>query len=534
MVRLWDPSSGKHVRDIETGFSSGVYALALRPDARVIATAQELGPIDVDLWDVATGRLLQKLRGHTAMVKCLAFAPDGRSLASAGEDQTIRIWDSADGRPIAVLEGHADSVDAIAFTPDSKWLASQGLDATVRIWNLASGRVNRVHQGVPRKRTHTYSSSLAFSPEGRLLAAARSDSSVSLWDEETGHEVLTLSGHGAAVNAVAFLGDRRIVTTSDDRTIKLWDVATGEVLLTLRGHSGAVLGLACRPDGTQLATTGIDGARIWDTVGPSAIPRPGAGVTVATATAPVAAMKPSAIPRRESRLVLSGHSAQVNRIAYAPDGRTLATASDDRSVRLWEIESLQSRQLRGHTAPVVALAIGPDGRTIASGSGDWRNPKQPGELKLWDAVSGASVADLKGHAGPVFSVAFSPDGKTLASGSADGLDKLWDLAKACRARQARLRYRGVGPRPGVHPGRQDPGLGALGYGEALGPRHEETCHRPEGPLRGDQRSCDQSRRCDAGDGEPRPDGGSLGPGFMSKTCDPQQGEGLGHRRRFLS
>ena len=149
-------------------------------------------------------------------------------------------------------------------------------------------------------------------------------------------------------------------------------------------------------------------------------------------------MKPSAIPRRESRLVLSGHSAQVNRIAYAPDGRTLATASDDRSVRLWEIESLQSRQLRGHTAPVVALAIGPDGRTIASGSGDWRNPKQPGELKLWDAVSGASVADLKGHAGPVFSVAFSPDGKTLASGSADGLVKLWDLAK--RAELAKLDF----------------------------------------------------------------------------------------------
>ena len=111
---------------------------------------------------------------------------------------------------------------------------------------------------------------MAFSPDGRLLAATRGDGLVNLWDVETGAVLQTLSGHGGPVNSVAFLGERRFLTTSDDRTIKLWDVGTGETVLTLQGHTGPVLGAACRPDGTQFATTGIDQGRIWDTAVPSA------------------------------------------------------------------------------------------------------------------------------------------------------------------------------------------------------------------------------------------------------------------------
>jgi WD40 repeat protein len=268
LVRLWDAASGRHLRDIETGIGTGVYALAIRPDGRVIATAQERGPKEVDLWDAASGRRLRKLVGHGATVKCLAFHPDGRTLASAGEDRTIRLWDPSDGRALAVLAGHTAAVVALAFSPDGRWLASKGWDHTVRLWDVATRRVIRLHEGVPQQPSDTYANGLAFSPDGRWLAATRSDGRVSLWDVETGAPVLTLSGHGGPVNAVAFLGARRIVTTSDDRTLKLWDVATGETVLTLRGHTGPVIGVACRPDGTQLATTGIDDGRLWDTTVP--------------------------------------------------------------------------------------------------------------------------------------------------------------------------------------------------------------------------------------------------------------------------
>jgi WD40 repeat protein len=270
LVRLWDAATGRHARDIETGIGTGVYGLAIRPDGRVIATAQERGPKEVDLWDAATGERLHKLVGHGATVKCVAFHPDGRILASAGEDRTIRLWDTSDGRAIVVIEGHSATVDAIAFSSDGKWLASKGWDHTVRLWDFATRRAIRVHEGVGQRPSDTYGNGVAFSPDGRLLAGARGDGRVNLWDVETGADVLTLSGHGGPVNSVAFLGARRIVTTSNDRTVKIWDVATGETVLTLRGHTGEVLGVACRPDGTQFTTTGSDDGRLWDTAAPSA------------------------------------------------------------------------------------------------------------------------------------------------------------------------------------------------------------------------------------------------------------------------
>jgi len=138
VVRVWDATSGRHVRDIETGIPTGVYALAIRPDGRVLATAQERGPKDVDLWDVVTHQRLRKLVGHGATVKAVAFHPDGRTLASASEDRTIRIWDTLQGRALSVLEGHAATVVALAFSPDGRRLASKGWDHTVRLWDVAT------------------------------------------------------------------------------------------------------------------------------------------------------------------------------------------------------------------------------------------------------------------------------------------------------------------------------------------------------------------------------------------------------------
>ena len=129
----------------------------------------------------------------------------------------------------------------------------------------------------------------------------------------------------------------------------------------------------------------------------------------------------------KGRMVLFGHSDQINRMAYSSDGKTLATASDDTTVRLWDAATGSVRAiLQGHSSPVDSVAFSPDAKMLASGAGDWRYPRVPGELKLWDARSGDLIADLRGHAGPVLSLAFTPDGKTLASGSADGVVKLWD------------------------------------------------------------------------------------------------------------
>jgi WD40 repeat protein len=429
LVRLWNAATGRHVRDVETGFASGVYGFAIRSDGRVIATAQERGPKHVDLWDVATGRRLHRLAGHTATVKCVAFSPVGMTLASAGEDFNIRLWDSSDGRAVATLAGHTSAVEALAFSPDGELLASQGLENFIRIWDVATGLVIRVHDDVPREQSSNYGASLTFSPDGTRLAAARSDGLVSLWDMASGAKLTTLSGHRGPVNSVAFLGRGRIVTTSDDRTVKLWDLASGANVLTLRGHSGAVLGLACRPDGSQLATTGMDEARIWDAAGAGAPARPNAPIAIDRTAPAIASVAPPANSGLWSKTVLTGHTATINRIAYAPDGKTLATASDDMTIRLWEAATGQARAvLSGHHGPVNSLAFAPDGRTLATGEGYWRKSWEPAELKLWDVSSGSCIASWEAHGGPIWSLAFSPDGLALASGASDGLVKLWHTA----------------------------------------------------------------------------------------------------------
>ncbi len=435
VVRLWNASSGEHLRDIEMGYGSGIDAMAIRGDGRVMATAQERGPKHIDLWDLANGRRMQRLEGHSATVKCVAFAPDGVVLASAGEDSEIRLWNSMDGHTFAKLSGHTAAVDALAFSPDGKLLASQGLDNSVRIWEMPSGRLVRLHDDVPHQQSDMYATSLAFSPDGRRLAAARSDGLVNLWDVASGAQILRLSGHRGPVNSVAFLGRGRVVTTSDDRTVKLFDLASGESVLTLRGHSGAVIGLACHPDGSQLATTGADGARIWDGAEQGSI-APGTEPIVVESTAPRVALAPA---RLLSRSILSGHLGQVNRVAYAPDGQTLVTISDDRTIRLWEAATGRPRAvLSGHRAPVSSLAFAPDGRTFATGEGDWQKSKVPAEIKLWDVASGACLASWVAHGRPIWSLAFSPDGRTLVSGSSDGLVKLWDPAN--RVERATLNY----------------------------------------------------------------------------------------------
>ena len=421
VVRLWDASTGRHVRDFETGFGSGIYGFAIRSDGRMIAMAQERGPTHIDLVDVESSRF-RRLEGHRATVNCLAFAPRGVILASAGDDMDIRLWDSVGGRTVATLAGHTAAVLALAFSQDGMLLASQGQDSTVRIWDVAQARLIRVHDGLPRWQSPSHGCSLAFSPDGKHLAAAHSDDLVTIWDVATGAEVRALSGHREAVNSVAFLNQGRAVTASDDRTVKLWDLASGENVLTLRGHSGAVLGLACRPDGSQIATTGPDDARIWDT----------AGSTSARATEPAARVLPVAPPTRGgiwAKGVLTGHKSQINRVAFTPDGQTLVTVSDDKTVRLWEPAMVRSRAiLRGHQAPVTALAVAPDGRAFATAEGDWQQARVPAEIKLWDTSTGSCIASWQGHARPIWSLAFSPDGRTLASGSSDGLVKLWNPA----------------------------------------------------------------------------------------------------------
>jgi WD40 repeat protein/tRNA A-37 threonylcarbamoyl transferase component Bud32 len=445
-ARLWYTATGALLATCR-GHASKVLGAAFNPDGSRLVTASADGT--VRQWDARTGQEVEPpYDRHSGEVVTATYSSDGQWVASAGSDRTVRVWRARGRQDVAVLHGHMGGVIQVAFAPDGRRLASlsspTGLvsawDDTVRVWDMDPQAT------LPALPGHTsYVYPVAYSSDGRWLASGSWDKTVRLWDAATGEPCATLPHLGFVLD-LAFGPDGTWLVTGcpQEDQLRIWDVATARVRQTIRLHGTNFNSLTVSPDGTRVAATALDqksntyhltvydiasGESLFPTEGLSLAYSPdGRWLAVRAADEKTVLLLDARTHETTARF--SGHENRVVKAVFSPDSRCLASCSGDRTVRLWQIGSSECQVLRGHTDEVYAVAFHPDGTRLATGGRD-------GAVWLWDLSRGEAVVRLPGHKDYVWSLAFSPDGTTLVSGSGDHTVRLWDTVPLKTRYQAR-------------------------------------------------------------------------------------------------
>ncbi len=454
----WHLPEGAKAR-IGKGRANG---MALSPDGMQLAVVTGIG---VWLYDAQTGTEIALLTGHTAPVYSVAYAPDGKTLASASATE-IRLWHpstqehkttfvgqgttsltySPDGRTLAVgryqgvdllnartgkrelsLSGHAQNVHLLVFSSDGKKLVSAAdshEDNRIRVWNARTGKLLRTLTG------HTQSvHSLTFSPDNNTLVSAGQDGTIRLWNPNTGKNTRTIEGWS---NSVAYFPDGRGIAVSQGTELFLLNANTGQFQRMFTGYAHAAHSLLFSSDGSTLVSNDLEG-----TIGLWSIETISRRLTIEShfnfgGTALSSNGKTVAVVSGNRVFFWNTLNGQFNKVldaagygtslAYSPDGKTLAIASStgDPEIHLLNPRTNRfKRTLRWEGIDVNSMVFSPDSKTLASVSWD-------GTIRLWNANNGKLQRMLSGHTESIITIAFSPDGKTLAGGGWDGTIRFWN------------------------------------------------------------------------------------------------------------
>jgi WD40 repeat protein len=411
-LRIWDAAAGTEVCRCEIPKKEPPTQVAFSPDGKELAAAVRENKALI--FDAATGKAAHTLDYYWP--DAVAWAPDGKAVIFAGDPSALRLWDPKTGKELGQeREGHQSNVTHVAFSPDGKMIVSGG--DNLRLWDVGNNKT--VHTiPVPGR----YVEALALSAEGQVLATGGRDKTVRLWDVKTGKEIHSFK-HEGTLRAMAFSPDGKMLATGDlQLNIHFWDLEARKEAGKLKIEATFTdrLSLAFSPDGKTLAVGGALNAD-W----PQGIPStdPYGIVPVLDKGYPVQLLD---VPSGKQSARLDGLQSRIRSLAWSPDGKTLAAASSDGRIALWDVNTKQERlsflahpnNLDSAFRSSPCLAFSPDGQSLASVSTDQT-------LRLWDTTRGIERGQLQAPS-RIFAVAFAKDGKTVATGQADGSVLLWD------------------------------------------------------------------------------------------------------------
>ena len=391
-VMVWLVSNGSPTP--VTGPFGPVMNVAFTGDGQMLAVASKDGRLTlVRLSDQTVSRPSTD-SSDPITTTTMAFSPNGQTLAGALRDGTIALWQVEDGKRLQPLEGNSKIVTSLAFTQDGKTLAAAAQNGTITLWQVSDGTPIGTIEGQTDQ-----VASLAFSPDGQTLAAASGNGTISLWQVSDGTSLGILGEHGQVVESMAFSPRGKILASaSTDKTVKLWSVerVTSEPDADNRG--GAVQG-SNEPAETV-------------TSAPPPSPTPAESATSPAGSGVQGAPLPS----------LEGHTAPVLSVAFAAEGRTLASVSNDGAVVLWQTsDGTRQNTLAASGQVVTNVALAANGELLASAV-------EGGSLLLHRTSDGALLQVLQTSTAAVTSIAFAPDGATLASATKNEKLRLWRLS----------------------------------------------------------------------------------------------------------